>query len=88
MHTKTIAELISGLRNKDFSSEELTRHYLDRIKRLDPTYNSYISVTEDIALTQAQAADARLAQCACLCILPTRTFFYQRGSTSRLENAG
>ncbi len=35
MHKLTIAELIQGLRNKDFSSVELTRHYLDRIARLD-----------------------------------------------------
>lgn len=62
MHTKTIAELISGLRNREFSSAELTRHYLDRIKRLDSTYNSFITLTEDIAMAQAAAADARLAQ--------------------------
>ncbi len=62
MHNLTIAELIKGLRNKDFTSVELTRHYLDRIKRLDGTYNSYVTVTEDIALAQAKAADERLAQ--------------------------
>ncbi len=61
MHKLTIAELIQGLRNKDFSSVELTRHYLDRINRLDATYNSYVTVTEEIALQQAAAADARLA---------------------------
>ncbi|BFM14941.1 Asp-tRNA(Asn)/Glu-tRNA(Gln) amidotransferase subunit GatA [Maricurvus nonylphenolicus] len=61
MHNKTIAELISGLRNKEFSSVELTQHYLDRIQRLDGTYNSYISVTNDIALAQAAEADKRLA---------------------------
>ncbi len=62
MHNLTIAELIKGLRNKDFTSVELTRHYLDRIKRLDGTYNSYVTVTEEIALAQAAAADERLAQ--------------------------
>ncbi len=62
MHNKTIAELITGLRAKTFSSEELTRHYLDRAKRLDPTYNSFITLTEDMALEQARAADQRLAQ--------------------------
>ncbi len=61
MHQFTIAELIQGLRRKDFSSTELTRHYLDRIARLDSTYNSYITVTEDLALQQAAAADQRLA---------------------------
>lgn len=72
MHKYTIAELIKGLRNKDFSSQELTQYYLDRIARLDPLYNSYISVTADLALSQAQAADQRLAQgsAAPLCGIP------------------
>ena len=61
MHNLTIAELIKGLRNKDFTSVELTRHYLDRIKRLDGNYNSFVTVTEEIALAQAQEADERLA---------------------------
>lgn len=72
MHNLTIAELIKGLRNQDFSSVELTRHYLDRIARLDSRYNSYITVTEDIALAQARAADERLAQgnAPALCGIP------------------
>ncbi len=61
MHHFTIAELIQGLRRKDFSSTELTRHYLDRIARLDTTYNSYITVTPELALEQAATADKRLA---------------------------
>ncbi len=61
MHTKTIAQLIEGLRSKEFSSVELTRHYLQRIKERDGTYNSYITVTEEAALAQAEAADKRLA---------------------------
>ena len=61
MHNNTIAELAQGLRNKDFSSEELTRHYLDRIERLDGNYNSFITVTGDLAIAQAKAADVRLA---------------------------
>lgn len=62
MHNKTIAELSAGLQSKAWSSEELTRHFLDRIKRLDGNYNSFITITEDVAIAQAKAADARLAQ--------------------------
>ncbi|GAA5316997.1 MAG: Asp-tRNA(Asn)/Glu-tRNA(Gln) amidotransferase subunit GatA [Candidatus Pelagadaptatus aseana] len=62
MHAKTIAEIAKDLRNKEYSSEEITQHYLDRIKRLDPTYNSYVTTTEELALEQARAADQRLAQ--------------------------
>lgn len=61
MHQLTIAELVKGLRQKDFSSRELTQHYLDRIARLDQTYNSFITVTPELALAQADAADKRLA---------------------------
>ena len=72
MHQFTIAELVKGLRNKDFSSTEITQHYLDRIARLDNTYNSYITVTGDVALQQAAAADKRLAagNTSALCGVP------------------
>ena len=60
MHTKTIAQLAAGLRNGDFSSEELTRAYLKRIARHDDTLNSFISVSETEALQQARLADQRL----------------------------
>lgn len=62
MHKLTIAELVKGLRNKDFSSVEVTQHYLNRIARLDKTYNSYITVTPELAVAQAAAADKRLAE--------------------------
>jgi len=62
MHQFTIAQLVKGLAKKDFSSVEVTQHYLDRIARLDKTYNSYITVTNEIALQQAAAADNRLAK--------------------------
>ena len=60
MHTKTIAQLAAGLRNGDFSSEELTRAYLERVARHDDTLNSFITVSEAEALQQARLADQRL----------------------------
>lgn len=60
MHTKTLAELSKLLQSKVISSEELTRLYLDRIKKLDTELNSFITVTETLALEAAQAADKRL----------------------------
>ncbi len=60
MQKKSILELAAGLRGGEFSSEELTRYYLDRIDRLDPGLNSYITVTSEEALQAARAADERL----------------------------
>jgi len=61
MHNKTIAELAKGLRSGEFSSVELTTAFLSRIKR-HSSLNSYITVTEDLALQAAEAADVRLAK--------------------------
>ena len=61
MHHKTLAELATGLAAKDFSSVELTQHFLDRIRRHDSTLNSFITVCETQALAQAAAADAARA---------------------------
>ena len=61
MHQLTLAEIARGLADKQFSSEELTRNLLARIAQLDPQLNSFITVTEELALSQAKAADARRA---------------------------
>jgi aspartyl-tRNA(Asn)/glutamyl-tRNA(Gln) amidotransferase subunit A len=57
----SLAELARGLRAGDYSSRELTRRFLDRINAHDGALNSFITVDEDRALAQADAADARLA---------------------------
>ena len=59
LHKFSISQLLDGLKNKQFSSSELTKHYLKRISKHDDDLNSYISVTEDLALKQADAADKR-----------------------------
>ena len=53
MHTLSVAELSKSLKNKEFSSVELTQHYLDRINRSD--LNAFITVTDELALSQARA---------------------------------
>ncbi len=62
MHTLSLKALTEGLRTKQFSSRELTAHFLGRIERLDPQLNSFITVTAEQALAQADAADQRLAR--------------------------
>ena len=61
MHNLTIAELIKGLQSKEFSSVELTQHFLDRIGSLNSAYNAVITVTAEQALKAAAEADLRLA---------------------------
>jgi aspartyl-tRNA(Asn)/glutamyl-tRNA(Gln) amidotransferase subunit A len=61
MFSKTIAQLSQGLQNGDFSSREVTQEYLNRIASVDDQYNSYISVTADQAMLQAEAADQVIA---------------------------
>ncbi|MFL0810158.1 MAG: Asp-tRNA(Asn)/Glu-tRNA(Gln) amidotransferase subunit GatA [Agarilytica sp.] len=62
MHTLSIAEISQKLRDKAFSSREITQHFLDRIKQADQSINSFITVTEELALAQADAADTRLTK--------------------------
>ncbi|EKD69777.1 MAG: hypothetical protein ACD_46C00731G0007 [uncultured bacterium] len=62
MHHKTIAELSQDLSTKKISSVELTKHFLDRIKKLDEKLNSFITITEEYALKTAQKADQLRAE--------------------------
>jgi aspartyl-tRNA(Asn)/glutamyl-tRNA(Gln) amidotransferase subunit A len=61
MHNKTLAEIIAGLNSGAFSSVEITGHLLNRIRQLDPQYNSFITVTAEAALASAEAADRQRA---------------------------
>jgi len=61
VHGKTVAELASGLRNKEFSSVELTKLYLDRVEASQSSLNAFVSVTRDAALAAAAEADRALA---------------------------
>ena len=58
MITASITELSSALHAKRLSSVELTQGLLDRIARLDPVLNAFITVDPERALADARAADA------------------------------
>ena len=60
IHNLTIAEQIKGLKNRDFSSLELTQHYLNRID--NSKLNAFISVTSEQAINQSKMADSILAK--------------------------
>ena len=59
IYTKTIAQLAQGLKDKEFSSVEITQHYLERIKKSD--LNAFITLTDELAMKQAQTADDKIA---------------------------
>ncbi|MBM3604698.1 MAG: amidase [Alphaproteobacteria bacterium] len=56
----TIKEIQAGLEGGAFTSEELTRAYLDRIERYEPFYNAFVHMNLD-ALAEARAVDERRA---------------------------
>lgn len=61
IHNLTVAQIAQALAEKQFSSHEATQHFLDRIAQHDKNYNSFITVTAEKALAEADAADARRA---------------------------
>ncbi len=58
----TVAEARQLLRQRAISSRELTSAYLERIQQLEPALHAFISVTADLALDMADAADQRIAR--------------------------
>ena len=60
--TATLKELSCGLKNKDFSSVELTAAYLERAKELNQKTNAFITFNEDKALEAAGKADEQIAK--------------------------
>ena len=57
MLEQNISSLVQKLRNKEITSVELTQSYLNKIKELNPSLNSYITVCTESALAAAKAAD-------------------------------
>src|SRR4030042_5781026 len=65
----TIKEALQGLKNKKFSSVELTKSCFDQIKKLNPVLNAFITVCEKNALKSAQNADDFISQKSNLALL-------------------
>jgi len=68
--TLTIKQAHEGLKNKEFTSVDLTKAYLEKIKKGD--LNTFLSVTEELALAQAEEADKKivLGDFGVLCGIP------------------
>lgn len=58
----TIAQAKKDLKEKKYSSVELTKSYLERIKTIEPKVKAFVSVTEEEALKNAKVADEQIAK--------------------------
>ena len=56
----TVPQLAELIRTRKISSTELTQMYLARLKRYGPRLNCIVTLTDDLALKQAAAADAEI----------------------------
>ena len=57
----TLAGLRTGLDKREFSAIELTNAYLERITATNPDFNTFITVCNETALAEADAADKLIA---------------------------
>lgn len=57
----SVLQLAALIKSKKITSVELTQFFIDRIKKWGDTLQCVISITEDIAMQQARAADAEIA---------------------------
>ena len=62
LHLMTISELARLLRSRRLSPVDLTRAYLERIDRLNPTLGAYVTVMSDTATAEATTAEDEIAR--------------------------
>jgi len=70
LHEYTALELHQLLQRGEVSPVELTRHYLERIERLDPAIGAFVTVTPDAAIDRARDVEQHMPTAAPLWGLP------------------
>src|SRR5213594_2879438 len=58
----SLTELSELIRSRKVSPVEVTRNILERIEKLQPALNAYITVTRDVAMKSAQEAESEIQQ--------------------------
>jgi Asp-tRNA(Asn)/Glu-tRNA(Gln) amidotransferase A subunit family amidase len=58
----TIGELAELIKTKQITSTELTKYFLERLKKFDPALHCVITITEERALHQAELMDKEIAE--------------------------
>ena len=62
LHYLAAHEAADLLARREVSSVELTRAAFERVRALDDSLNAFLTLTEEEALAQAEAADERIAR--------------------------
>ncbi|MBZ9578382.1 Asp-tRNA(Asn)/Glu-tRNA(Gln) amidotransferase subunit GatA [Patescibacteria group bacterium] len=58
LHKLTITQAHQGLVKREFSAVELTKAFLDRIEKLDKKFFAYLTITKNLAISQAKTTDS------------------------------
>jgi len=58
----TVARLAPEIKDRKVSPVEVTRLFLERIERINPILNAYVTITADNALAEAKRAEDEIAQ--------------------------
>ncbi len=58
----SVGQLSELIRTRKVTSEQLTRMYLERLKKYDPKLECVITLTEELAMKQAKQADREIAK--------------------------
>ncbi len=61
IHSLSVKSILQGLKKKDFTCQELTKEYLDNIRKQDREINAFINVEEKQVLSQAKKIDQSLS---------------------------
>lgn len=57
LHDLTALEQAAAIRRRELSPVELTEHYLERTERWNADVGAFITLTPDVAMDQARAAE-------------------------------
>jgi aspartyl-tRNA(Asn)/glutamyl-tRNA(Gln) amidotransferase subunit A len=58
----TIKEVHEGLVKKEFSTLELCKNYLEKTKEKDKEISAFLTITEDLAISQAKKVDEKISR--------------------------
>jgi len=57
LYKKTASELAEMIKNKEITSQEVTKNFLDRIKAVEDKVGAFSNIFEEKALEQARKID-------------------------------